>query len=217
MREICCELTSNDYTTALRWVSASVDCPRPQHQTTQFLKMIGKTTYSNVASQNRRKSSLHVAEGSERVETPQRAIKVSSGSIQWPPNSFFHTQRRASYNTDVSTGTGIRMKELQREPEATPDSATVDLIWIDISTDLFPRQKLPHLDFRVHNTIQAFPIEYHERFDLVHVCFLSYSLKAQHLEGFVDSVLQILRESTSTLTVGTQCSHRNIGSGGYLQ
>jgi SAM-dependent methyltransferase len=94
---------------------------------------------------------------------------------------------------DVGTGTGVWLEEVQQELDATSGGQTVQLTGFDVSGDQFPRQKRPGVEFLVHDAVQPFPIEYHNRFDLVHLRFLSYGIQADRLESFVDSVLQILR------------------------
>lgn len=96
---------------------------------------------------------------------------------------------------DVGTGTGVWMRELQQELDSTPGSKSVQFVGFDSSDDQFPLQKPSNHKYVVHDAVRPFPPEFHHRFDLVHLRFLSYGIKAHQLEEFVDSVSQIIRES----------------------
>ncbi len=96
---------------------------------------------------------------------------------------------------DVGTGTGVWMEEVQQELNSTLRGQSVQLVGFDVSEDQFPDQKRSDLEYRVHDAVNPFPARYHNTFDLVHVRFLSYGIKAHQLEAFVDSVSQIVRES----------------------
>lgn len=113
-------------------------------------------------------------------------------------NSLLHSSipRDGLYNiADVGTGTGVWMDEAQQELDPMLSGTTVQFFGFDISDTQFPRKKRTGQQFLVHDAVQPFPTQYRDRFDLIHVRFLSYGIKANQLENFVDSVLQILRES----------------------
>ncbi|MCJ1431978.1 hypothetical protein MMC27_001334 [Xylographa pallens] len=94
---------------------------------------------------------------------------------------------------DIGTGTGVWMEEVQQEFETTNVGRNVQFTGFDITGTLFPHQKRPGQAFVVHDAVQPFPDEYHEKFDLVHIRFLSYSIKARQLEDLVEWVSEILR------------------------
>jgi len=96
---------------------------------------------------------------------------------------------------DVGTGTGVWMRELQQELDSTTGDHSVQFVGFDISDDQFPVQKPSNHAYLVHDAARPFPQKYHNKFDLVHVRFLSYGIKAHQLEDFVDSIAQIIRES----------------------
>lgn len=94
---------------------------------------------------------------------------------------------------DVATGTGVWLQEAFRElTVGQNDPGAVDFVGFDISPSQFPDEKVPGIDFFLHDVTQAFPRQYHARFDLVHVRLLSYAIKAQHLMTVVENVVQIL-------------------------
>ncbi|KAL8756445.1 MAG: hypothetical protein Q9199_002927 [Rusavskia elegans] len=68
-------------------------------------------------------------------------------------------------------------------------------IGFDISDQQFPLPKgLPsHVAVNVHDMVKPFPTEYHEKFDLVNVRFVSYALKGAELDQVVRNVIQLLR------------------------
>ena len=103
---------------------------------------------------------------------------------------------------DIGTGTGVWMEEVQQEFATTNVGRNVQFTGFDISWTLFPDQNRPGQTFVVHDAVQPFPDEYHETFDLVHIRFLSYGIKADQLEDFVESVSEILRESERLVNVG---------------
>ncbi|MCJ1392252.1 hypothetical protein MMC18_005119 [Xylographa bjoerkii] len=94
---------------------------------------------------------------------------------------------------DIGTGTGVWMEEVQQEFEATHAGRNVQFTGFDVSETLFPCQNRPGQTFVVHDAVQPFPDEYHEKFDLVHLRFLSYSIEPHQLEDLVEFVSEILR------------------------
>ena len=100
---------------------------------------------------------------------------------------------------DVGTGTGIWLREVKQEIAAS--DASVGFVGFDISPLQFPQDALPGVDFVVHSVTNAFPSQYHETFDLVHVRLLSYALKAQELRQAIENVIQILREPLVFLNI----------------
>ncbi|MCJ1403063.1 hypothetical protein MMC11_006286 [Xylographa trunciseda] len=94
---------------------------------------------------------------------------------------------------DIGTGTDAWIEELQLEFMATHLGHNVQFTGFDVSGTPFPRQQRPGQTFVVHDLAQPFPDEYHEKFDLVHLRFLSYGVEPHQLEDLVDFVSEILR------------------------
>ena len=92
---------------------------------------------------------------------------------------------------DVGTGTGIWLREAAQEL-VTPNEQ-IEFTGFDISAQQFPKDNILGVDFVVHNVVEPFPQQCHEKFDLVHVRLLSYALKEQDLEKAVENIIQILR------------------------
>ena len=106
---------------------------------------------------------------------------------------------------DVGTGTGVWLREAAREL-ATPDKP-VEFVGFDISALQFPQDDVRGVEFVVHDIVRSFPPQYHGRFDLVHVRFLTYALKAQDLEKAVENVVQIIRECCFLPVAGSVCRY----------
>lgn len=100
---------------------------------------------------------------------------------------------------DVGTGTGIWLREAAQELATSKEQ--IVFTGFDISAQQFPKDDTHGLNLVVHNVVEPFPPEYHEKFDLVHVRLLSYALKAQDLEISVKNVIQLLREFFTHLIV----------------
>ena len=92
---------------------------------------------------------------------------------------------------DIGTGTGIWLREAAQEL-ATPNEQ-IEFIGFDISVQQFPKDSIQGVDFVMHDVVEPFPQEYHEKFDLVHVRLLSYALKEKDLDKAVENIIQILR------------------------
>ena len=98
---------------------------------------------------------------------------------------------------DVRAGTGVWLQETAQELENTQDRlGGVEYIGFDISPSQFPRNKVPGIDYLVHDVNEPFPHRYHSKFDLVHVRFLSYAISAPGLLKVVENVVQIMSEAT---------------------
>ncbi|KAL8682521.1 MAG: hypothetical protein Q9186_001468 [Xanthomendoza sp. 1 TL-2023] len=98
---------------------------------------------------------------------------------------------------DVATGTGVWLQQLSHHfalsrPAEQKDSA---LVGFDISAQQFPPAESipPHVNLVVHDMVETFPVEYHEKFDMVNVRLVSYAIKAAHLDKVVRNVIQLLR------------------------
>ncbi|KAK3167845.1 hypothetical protein OEA41_004291 [Lepraria neglecta] len=92
---------------------------------------------------------------------------------------------------DVGTGTGIWLREAAQEL-ATPNEQ-IEFTGFDISVQQFPKDSIQGVNFVMHDIVEPFPQEYHEKFDLVHVRLLSYAIKEQDLDKAVENIIQILR------------------------
>ena len=129
------------------------------------------------------------AEESKRLDAQHNFMRqLAHGSLIQP--SIPRSDIRAV--ADVATGTGIWLREAAQELVMSEEK--IVFTGFDISAQQFPRDNISGLDFVVHDVVEPFPSEYHEKFDLVHVRLLSYALKAQDLEVSVKNIIQLLRE-----------------------
>ena len=94
---------------------------------------------------------------------------------------------------DIGTGTGIWLREASQELNGRPKKP-LKFIGFDISSAQFPDNGIEGVDLVVHDITKPFPVKYREKFDLVHVRFLSYALTASDLETAVRNVIDILRK-----------------------
>lgn len=129
-------------------------------------------------------------EESRRLDTQHEFLRaLAHGELIHP--SVPHERLRAV--ADVATGTGVWLRETLRELTfGQSDPRGVDFVGFDISPSQFPDEKVPGIEFFVHDVTESFPHQYHARFDLVHVRCLSYAIKAQDLMTVVENVVQIL-------------------------
>ena len=128
-------------------------------------------------------------EESKRLDTQHIFMRqLANGCLIQP--SIPLTEVRAV--ADVATGTGIWLREAAQELSIYKDK--VKFVGFDISPQQFPENGIDQVDLIVHDITKPFPEERHEKFDLVHVRFLSYALKAQDLDNAVKNIVQILRE-----------------------
>lgn len=135
-------------------------------------------------------------EESKRLDAQHNFMRqLAHGSLVQP--SIPRSDIRAI--ADVATGTGIWLREAAQELATSKEQ--IVLTGFDISAQQFPKDNTQALDFVVHNVVEPFPEEYHEKFDLVHVRLLSYALKAQDLEISVKNVIQIVSEFLTHLNV----------------
>lgn len=76
-------------------------------------------------------------------------------------------------------------------PSLSSTRSEAEFYWFDISDQQFPPPKgLPsHVAFNVHDMMKLFPTEYHEKFDLVNVRFVSYALRGADLDQVVRNVI----------------------------
>ena len=115
---------------------------------------------------------------------------------------------------DVGTGTGVWLREtaqeLVNESHPTHDSSAsavdgYEFVGFDISPSQFPRlddEGVPgngQVDLVVHDITDPFPLQYHGKFDLVHVRFLTYAIKAADLGRVVENIVQILRKCVAEM------------------
>ena len=121
---------------------------------------------------------------------------------------------------DVGTGTGIWLREAARELRAAENP--IEFTGFDISPQQFPTDKIQNVEFVVHDVVEPFQPQYHAKFDVVHVRFLSFALKAQDLNISVENIVRIIREYSlrlmKALENATKLRLSNAtGPGGYLQ
>ena len=99
---------------------------------------------------------------------------------------------------DVATGTGIWLRQLAEDPTLPRpvDHHKPSFVGFDISQQqLPPTESLPsYVSFVVHDMVEPFPTEYHERFDLVNVRLVSYAVKGSDLDKVLRNIIQLLRK-----------------------
>ena len=98
---------------------------------------------------------------------------------------------------DMATGTGIWLDDMAEELRAHNDHQTeLDLVGFDISAEQFPTSgdRLPGVDFVVHDITTPFPEQYHGRFDVVNMRFLVYALNETDLKKAIENVAETLRK-----------------------
>ncbi|KAL8686241.1 MAG: hypothetical protein Q9218_007247, partial [Villophora microphyllina] len=98
---------------------------------------------------------------------------------------------------DVATGTGIWLQELVADSaySGRVNGSERGFVGFDISPQQFPstNDHPPNVTFVVHDMTETFPSEYHEKFDLVNVRFVSYVVEAVEVEKVVWNTLQLLK------------------------
>ncbi|KAL8776839.1 MAG: hypothetical protein Q9194_002904 [Teloschistes cf. exilis] len=98
---------------------------------------------------------------------------------------------------DVATGTGLWLRQLADEltlPRPV-EGEKPSFVGFDISQQQFPLADSLHtqMKFVVHDMVDTFPAEYHERFDLVNVRLVTYAVKASDLDRVVRNITQLLK------------------------
>ncbi|KAL9582653.1 MAG: hypothetical protein Q9212_003175 [Teloschistes hypoglaucus] len=98
---------------------------------------------------------------------------------------------------DVATGTGVWLRQLANDP-TLPHPVQwqqSNFVGFDISQQQFPPADSlpPHIKFVVHDAVEIFPPEYHQRFDLVNVRLVSYAIKGSDLDTVVRNITQLLK------------------------
>lgn len=96
---------------------------------------------------------------------------------------------------EVATGTGAWLHDAihsnNLEPQSTAEQA--QYVGFDISPAQFPAQKIPGVDFAVHDASQPFPEKYHGIFDLVHIRYLVLAIREEQYAQILQNVTQLLR------------------------
>ena len=90
---------------------------------------------------------------------------------------------------DVGTGTGVWIRDMARSFHG---ALKPQLVGFDISSAQFT-EKDPDIDFVVHDILTPFPLEFHGKFDLVHVRLLVCALRQESLRDAVKNIVAILR------------------------
>lgn len=132
---------------------------------------------------------------SKRLDTQHRLMcELSRGQLLHPSIP----RKDISTVADVATGTGVWLRDVAASAEFSnhAESKKNTFVGFDISPQQFPSIETvsPNVKFVVHDITEPFPLEYHEKFDLVNVRLMSYAIKAADLDKAVWHVLQILRE-----------------------
>ncbi|GAD99469.1 LaeA-like methyltransferase, putative [Paecilomyces variotii No. 5] len=94
---------------------------------------------------------------------------------------------------DVATGTGVWIFEIRDQLTAVPTSSGSERSFhaFDISDAQYPKQQ-DKAQLTLHDITKPFPLEYHGRFDLVHVRLLLFAIRASELPQVVENLIQIL-------------------------
>ena len=131
-------------------------------------------------------------EESTRLNTQHRFMRALSNDHLIHPSIPLQDVQAIA---DVGTGTGMWLRDTASQLLSS-ERATADIEFsgFDISAQQFPRDVSPGMNFHVHNIVESFPPQFHEKFDVVHVRLLSYAIKAKDLENVVRNVVQILRQ-----------------------
>lgn len=130
-------------------------------------------------------------EESMRLDTQHQFMRaLSNGHLIHPSIPLHGVQAIA----DVGTGTGMWLRDTASQMLSSERATQSIEFWgFDISAQQFPPEESPGTKFQVHNIVDSFPPQFHEKFDVVHVRLLSYAIKAKDLEKVVDNIVQILR------------------------
>lgn len=126
-----------------------------------------------------------------RLDTQHQFMRaLSNGHLIHPSIPLHGVQAIA----DVGTGTGMWLRDTASQMLSSERATQSIEFWgFDISAQQFPPEESPGTKFQVHNIVDSFPPQFHEKFDVVHVRLLSYAIKAKDLEKVVDNIVQILR------------------------
>ncbi|KAL8671978.1 MAG: hypothetical protein Q9168_003545 [Polycauliona sp. 1 TL-2023] len=104
---------------------------------------------------------------------------------------------------DIGAGTGIWLQQLAKEPafHCLVHGPKATFIGFDKSDRQFPApEEWPaHVSFRVHDIVEPFPSEYHEKFDLINLRLLTGSIQSADLDQVVRNVLELLRNIAGPL------------------
>ncbi|KAL8830073.1 MAG: hypothetical protein Q9191_001645 [Dirinaria sp. TL-2023a] len=131
-------------------------------------------------------------EESMRLNTQHQFMRaLSNGHLIHPSIPLHGVQAIA----DVGTGTGMWLRDTASQMLSSERATQSIEFWgFDISAQQFPPEESPGTKFQVHNIVDSFPPQFHEKFDVVHVRLLSYAIKAKDLEKVVDNIVQILHQ-----------------------
>jgi len=95
---------------------------------------------------------------------------------------------------DVATGTGIWLTELKDEltTSSTPKQGNENT-GFDISDAQFPQNSGPDIDFVVQDMTKPFPVQYHNRYDIVHVSLIFIAIPRAQIDAAVENTLALLK------------------------
>ncbi|KAF2230138.1 hypothetical protein EV356DRAFT_536694 [Viridothelium virens] len=128
---------------------------------------------------------------SQRLDAQHQFFRTLSGghlvhpSIPW---------KLFSNVADVAAGTGIWLRQLAQSTE-TSDTVR-SFVGFDISAQQYPSKdecQKDGIELLTHDMTKPFPQEYHQKFELVNVRFVSYVMKATELDNVVGNIVQLLR------------------------
>ncbi|KAL8837307.1 MAG: hypothetical protein Q9170_002564 [Blastenia crenularia] len=134
------------------------------------------------------------AQESQRLDAQHEyMLQMSHGHLTHPSIPLHQLKTVA----DVATGTGLWLRQLAKNSPLPPptEGTGPNFVGFDISPQQFPPGgSLPsNVAFVVHDFGQEFPVEYHEKFDLVNVRLVSYAIQGVDLEKVVGNIIQLLR------------------------
>ncbi|KAL1867174.1 hypothetical protein Plec18167_008715 [Paecilomyces lecythidis] len=127
---------------------------------------------------------------SARLNNQHKLIQLLSGShLILPQVNLGKIESIA----DVATGTGVWIFEVHDQLTAVPTNTGSERIFhaFDISDVQYPKQQ-DKVQLTVHDITKPFPLEYHGRFDLVHVRLLLFAIRASELPKVIENLIQIL-------------------------
>lgn len=135
------------------------------------------------------------SEESKRLDAQHNFMRSLSGGHLTHPSVPSNNIRSIA---DVATGTGIWLRELAASPAYSGriDGEERSYVGFDISPLQLPStsEQQHNVSFVVHDMTEAFPPDYHEKFDLVNIRFVSYVIRAAELKKVVWNILQLLSE-----------------------
>jgi hypothetical protein len=95
---------------------------------------------------------------------------------------------------DVATGTGIWLTELKDElTTSSTTNPSNEYTGFDISAAQFPQNPGPNIEFVVQDMTKPYPVQYHNRYDIVHVSLIFIALPRAQIDSAVKNTLALLK------------------------